>query len=118
MNLRFLLLRMIAPAIVLVSALDCQPSYAAAPRPLSGHEIAEQNKPGVILIHSVWSVPVRVYNPMVQNLDEIKVLVHRQVRAGLVANNDEAIERAQLQEIAKNPGRYLAADSNKVVVSS
>jgi serine protease Do len=117
MNLRWRMLCAMVPAILLVSAADSPTGHAAPSRPLSGHEIAEQNKPGVILIHSQWSVRVSVYSPIVQNFDEIKMLVHRQVRAGLVANNDEAIQQAQLAEIAKDPARYLTADKNKVVVS-
>jgi serine protease Do len=100
----FSALRIVASAVLLASAVH---SYAAPPRPLSGHEIAEQNKPGVILIRSVWSVGVRVYNPTLENLDEIKVKVNRQVRAGVIANNSAERERAVINAIADNPGRYL-----------
>jgi serine protease Do len=105
MNLRSFAKRIIGSAILLASAVHF--SYAAPPRPLSGHEIAEQNKPGVILIQSVWSVRVRVYSPTLQNLDEIKVKVNRQVRAGLVANNADERGRALIAAIASNSERYL-----------
>jgi serine protease Do len=117
MSLRSFATRIIASTLLFLSAFSCQPSYAAAPRPLSGHEIAEQNKPGVILIRSEWIVRVTVYSPMVMHEDEIKRLVRRRVRAGLVADNEEAKERAKLEEIANNPGLYLAADEKTGVPS-
>lgn len=78
---------------------------ADAPKTLSGHEITERNKPGVIMINSIWQARLGVWNPAIKNADELARSIRSQARAGLIAPNDES--RAMLQEIAKHPDIYL-----------
>src|SRR5271169_7018276 len=78
---------------------------ADTPKSLSGHEIAERNKPGVIMINSVWQARLGVWNPGINNSAQLEKSIRRQTRAGLIAPNDQG--RAMLQEIAKHPDIYL-----------
>ena len=106
--------RLPAGLVVLTMALVvCSSVRADAPKVLSGHEIAERNKPGVIMINSVWQARLGVWNPAINNADALEKSIRRQAKAGLIARNDES--RAMLQEIAKHPDIYLARGSEGTV---
>ncbi len=87
--------------------------HADSPKALSGHEITERNKPGVIMINSVWQATLGVWNPAIKNSEELEKSIRRQARAGLIAPNDES--RAMLEEIAKHPDIYLTRSGNGAV---
>ena len=52
-----------------IALVVCSSVRADAPKVLSGHEIAERNKPGVIMINSVWQARLGVWNPAINNAD-------------------------------------------------
>jgi S1-C subfamily serine protease len=86
---------------------------AEAPKVLSGHEITERNKPGVIMINSVWQARLGVWNPAIRNSAALEDSIRRQARAGLIAPNEES--RAMLQEIAKHPDLYLTRSGDGII---
>jgi serine protease Do len=98
-------LAMFAAAVISVSA------RADAPRTLSGHEITERNKPGVVLIEGTWQAKLKVWNPAIKNVVELKKSASRQIRAGLAHD----FNRAMVQEIAKYPDMYLTRAGEGVV---
>jgi hypothetical protein len=89
---------------------------ADAPKTLSGHEITERNKPGVIMINSVWQARLGVWNPAIKNSAALEMSIRRQARAGLIAPNDEG--KATLQEIAKHPDIYLTRSGDGAIERS
>ncbi len=99
--------------ILLVAALICASCYADTPKTLSGHEITERNKPGVIMINAVWQARLGVWNPVIKNAEELERSIRRQARAGLIAPHEE--NRARLQEIAKHPDTYLTRSTDGVL---
>ncbi len=78
---------------------------ADTPKALSGHEVAERNKPGIVLIKSKWEATLRVWAPMIKKSDlhELSVRIANQIDAGLIPKTMQAGERAVLEEIAKHP---------------
>ncbi len=76
---------------------------ADAPKVLSGAEIAERNRPGVVVIKSVWDVTLQVRTPAIKNPGQIWKRVESQVKAGVVANTQGDRKKAFLAEIAKHP---------------
>jgi serine protease Do len=105
----------VAPWLLLPTLLVVASSgvRAEAPKVLSGHEITERNKPGVIMINSVWQARLGVWNPAIRNSAELEQSIRRQARAGLIAPNEES--RAMLQEIAKHPDIYLTRSGDGVI---
>jgi len=82
---------------------------ADAPKTLSGHEIAERNKPGVILIKSSWEVKFKVHNPAYS--PRVLEYVSNQIDHGLVDRNEREIERAKLEEVARRPDELVRGKS-------
>lgn len=102
--------RLVTVTMAIVVALSAQ---ADAPKVLSGHEITERNKPGVIMINSVWQAKLGVWNPAIKNAAELEKSIRSQARAGLIAPKEE--NRAWLQEIAKHPNTYLTRSGDGAV---
>lgn len=76
---------------------------ADAPKTLSGHEIAERNKPGVVMINSYAEVTFLTFSPSIEQSDSRRLWdnVRAQMNAGLISEGDKS--RAYLKQIAENP---------------
>jgi serine protease Do len=97
-------------ALLAMAFLASLNALADAAKPLSGHEIAERNKPGVILIEGVWQADIRVWDPGIQNKADLTDSIRRQIKAGMERDPTTAM----LREIAKDPDRYLARSGEGV----
>ena len=86
---------------------------AASLAALTGHEIAERNKPGLIMINSIWQARLVVWNPGINNVDELEGSIVRQVKAGLIPPHEKT--KAMLQEIATYPDKYLTRSGDGAV---
>ncbi|NPV90989.1 MAG: trypsin-like serine protease [Firmicutes bacterium] len=84
-------------------------SSAADPAAVDTQLIAEMNKPGVVMIETLYKATVGV--PEVQISQEgmytIQMTVAQQVINGVVANNEQAITKAVIAEFLKNPLSYI-----------
>jgi serine protease Do len=90
-------------------------ALADAPRVLSGHEISERNKPGVIKIESVWQTKFEVWDPKIKDPDGLAKRVESQVDAGVVPRNPAEMRKAMLGEIAKYPNLYLTRSNSNFI---
>jgi serine protease Do len=85
---------------------------ADAPKALAGHEIVERNKPGVIVIETVWrGTTLEIADPVIANDDLLQATIRKQIRAGSVHDTRDSIDRAKFHEIAQNPKLYLTRGS-------
>ena len=85
---------------------------ADTPKVLSGHEITERNKPGVIKIESSWQTKFAVWDPKIKDVDQLEKRIESQVRAGLVPADSNDIKKAMLAEIATHFDQYLTRSTN------
>jgi S1-C subfamily serine protease len=103
---------------VVLTLVAGSPVSADAPRALSGHEIVERNKPGVIVIKTLWrGTRLAIAEPGVANGELLNKTIAKQIRSGTVHNTPEGVAHAKLHEIAQNPDLYLTRDPNKVQIT-
>lgn len=86
-----------------LSQLDSQPVFGAGSA-LTPHQIAERNKPGVVMIYTVWKTHVVVPEP---DLDQSKLplLLSRAkqyIRRGEFPNNQHGLALAVVREVLLN----------------
>lgn len=99
---------------VLFMLVVCSPVCAADPKALSGKEIVERNKPGVIVIEAVWpGLTIEIADPAIKKSELLDSTIAKQIRSGTIHDTKEGIFRARLHEIAQNPDLYLARDETR-----
>jgi S1-C subfamily serine protease len=89
---------------------------ATAAEPMNAHQIAERNKPGTVMIYTVWKtkivVPEADFNK--EKLSLLLQRVRQQVKQGIVANNEDAIKQAIVTEALTNYFDYVIPGKNMI----
>jgi len=78
---------------------------------LSGKDIAEMYKPGVVEVETAWTanatVPQWALPP--ESVKALETVAEREVKAGTITGSEQDILAAMIGELAKNPFSYLVA---------
>jgi S1-C subfamily serine protease len=92
--------------LVLIATIASPHAGAAAGKPLTHAQIADINKPGTVLVKTVWTNTVQVGREQIL-LGVLVKFVKNQVDLGLVPDNHNAMVRAVFDELLSHPLKYL-----------
>jgi serine protease Do len=95
-----------AAGLVLIATIASPHASAAAGKPLTHAQIADINKPGTVLVKTVWTNTVQVGKEQIL-LGALVKFVKNQVDLGLVPDNHNAMVRAVFDELLSHPLKYL-----------
>lgn len=102
--------------IVLTIGWQATNTSQAAGETLNAHQIAERNKPGTVMIYTVWKTHIVVPEPDFDK-EKLPLLLQRvreQVQRGNVANDEQAIKEAIVRETLTNFLDYVIPGKNLI----
>lgn len=73
---------------------------------LTHAQIADRNKPGTVMIKTVWSSTIEVGEEQIE-IDKLLKFLSKQVALGLVSTNVNATAKAAFDELLQHPLLYL-----------
>jgi len=108
----------LAAFLLLVAMLAASvPASAAAdePKPLSSRRIFDQSRPGVQLITVEFKASLNVPEPVVTEANGriVQATIAERVRRGEIPATETAVRAAIIEEISKNPFRWISASSQE-----
>jgi S1-C subfamily serine protease len=116
-NLKSQVLRLVSLVVVgLVSYVSYQGVTQAAGDPLTPHQIAERNKPGVVMIYTVWKTHIVVPEPDFDK-SKLPLLVSRAqqyIRRGDFPNTEQGLSMAVVRESLVNLLDYVKPGANLI----
>jgi hypothetical protein len=84
--------------------------------PLTHSQIAEANKPGTVLIKTVWTSTVKVNREQIA-FDKLIAFVRNQVALGVVPGNRSAIAKTIFDELFQHPSTYLLSSGEAITLT-
>ncbi len=112
-------LRFKIPAALLVgtaaffAASALRTAYAAPDKALTHSQIADENKPGTVMIYTRWTSSIRFGREGIRGQALVEFAAN-QVKLGLVPNNANAMFRALFDELLRHPNMYLVPTDDVV----
>jgi serine protease Do len=108
----------LAALLLLIAMLAASgPASAAAdePKPLSSRRIFDQSRPGVALIMVEFKASLNVPDPVVTDANDriLEGIVSERVRRGEIPATPTAVRAAKIEEISKDPFRWMSADTHE-----
>jgi serine protease Do len=108
----------LAALLLLIAMLAASvPASAAAdePKPLSSRRIFDQSRPGVQLISVEFKASLNVPDPVVTEANGriLQATIAERVRRGEIPATETAVRAATIEEISKNPFRWISASSQE-----
>ena len=101
-------------AILAVGGLAAQTLYAYNDKVLTHREIAEANKPGTIMIYTVWTCSISAGAQQIHGKALIE-FAENQAKLGLIPNNPNAIFKALFDELLNHPSSYLLPSTHELI---
>jgi S1-C subfamily serine protease len=112
----FLVIVAVVFGLLLFGSAWQNPTHSSAAEPLTAHQIAERNKPGTVMIYTVWKAQVIVPEA---DFDQSKTpeLIQRikeQIQQGVIPNEEQAIREAMIKEVLTNYLNYVKPGKNVI----
>jgi serine protease Do len=84
--------------------------------PLTHSQIAEANKPGTVLIKTVWTSKVRLNKEKIA-FDALVARIRYQVALGIVPRNPSAMAKAVFDELLQHPSEYFLPSEDAIALT-
>jgi serine protease Do len=101
--------RYLSAPLTLTAVMLLACAHPAAAQNVTSRQIAERNKPGTVMIVTIWRTRISVPEAELpqQSLAALQQHVIGEIQAGRVQETQEAAAMAFLQELLRNPLKYL-----------